>query len=470
MPEGSSLASDARPEDGDVNLDDSPNMRACLVSTDDEPGIFQRIYADIFTTTIRDLTEILKREFKREGPHRIRDLLLKKLYSKADECMLLKTFSQFEEGGARLTLERGSSCSINEIALKIEYQDNAECFNITKEKKSQDFIFDSSDGVQKCKLEICNAFGLEPTKFTLFRYDAFGAPGFAIRKEKAGWIKNNVSSGDVLALCSSDGLSADNKFHLSIHVTNTGYSDDCKFLGEIDVSKTLKLDDLREQIATMNHFQEQGRTVANECMRLRDLNPANRYFGRIHRDQDTKDSNKKTLQNIGIKNKGHIVVQVLDEPEQLDAQTNVLLLCRRQVEARTYSEKIPHKYTYSSADKYPTIQSLKASCREFFNLDSGEHIDLCKFIPWEFEWRFLDPNQMVEERMGKKGKKKQLVKAGNMDLRKFPHFLNDGDIIGVRIGAENPNKEDDFQTDADLIAKSEFNLIKDEQRAAAATA
>jgi hypothetical protein len=451
VPEGSSLASDARPADEDMNLDDSPNMRACLVSTDDEPGIFQRIYADIFTSTIHDLTEILKREFKREGPHRIRDLLLKKLYSKEDEGMLLKTFSQFEEGGARLTLERGSACSINEIALKIEHQDN-----VTKEKMSQDFIFNSEYIVQKCKSEICDAFGLEPAKFTLFRYDAFGAPGFAIRKEKAGWIKNNVSSGDVLALCSNDGLSADNKFHLSIHATNTGFSDDCKFLGEIDVSKTLKLDDLREQIATMNHFQERGRTVANECMRLRDLNPANRYFGRIHRDQE------KTLQNIGIKNKGHIVVQVLDEPEQLDAQTSVLLLCRRQVEARTYSEKIPHKYTYSSADKHPTIQSLKASCREFFNLASGEHIDLCKFIPWEFEWRFLDPNQMVEERMGKKGKKKQLVKAGNMDLRKFPHFLNDGDIIGVRIGAENTNQEDDFQTDADLIAKSEFNLINEQ--------
>jgi len=260
VPEGSSLASDARPADGDVNLDDreeySPNMRACLVSTDDEPGIFQRIHADIFTTTIHDLTEILKREFKREGPHRIRDLLLKKLYSKEDEGMLLKTFSQFEEGGARVTLERGSACSINEIALKIELQDN-----VTKENKSQDFIFNSEYSVQKCKSEICDALGLEPTKFTLFRYDAFGAPGFAIRKEKAGWFKNNVSSGDVLALCSNDGrvvklLSADNKFHLSIHVTNTGYSDDSKFLGEIDVSKTLKLDDLREQIATMNHFQE----------------------------------------------------------------------------------------------------------------------------------------------------------------------------------------------------------------------
>ena len=51
---------------------------------------------------------------------------------------------------------------------------------------------------------------------------------------------------------------------------------------------------------------------------------------------------------------------------------------------------------------------------------------------------------MVEERSGKKGKKKQLVKASGMDLRKFPHFLQDGDIIGVRIGKEDIEKTDDF--------------------------
>ena len=77
---------------------------------------------------------------------------------------------------------------------------------------------------------------------------------------------------------------------------------------------------------------------------------------------------------------------------------------------------------------------------------------------------------MVEERSGKKGKKKQLVKANGMDLRKYPHFLQDGDIIGVRIGAEDPEHTDDFQTDEDLIRKADFNLLKDRERAALAEA
>lgn len=96
-----------------------------------------------------------------------------------------------------------------------------------------------------------------------------------------------------------------------------------------------------------------------------------------------------------------------------------------------------------------------------YGLSEGEHIDLCKFITFEFEWRLIDPNQMVEERNGKK--KKQLVRASNIDLRKYPHFLGDGDIIGVRLGSEDPTKTDDLQTDADIIAKADFNLLKEKQ-------
>jgi hypothetical protein len=55
------------------------------------------------------------------------------------------------------------------------------------------------------------------------------------------------------------------------------------------------------------------------------------------------------------------------------------------------------------------------------------------------------------------------VKAGNIDLRLYPWFLADGDIIGVRIERDNTDAQDDFQTDADLIAKADFNLIKEQK-------
>lgn len=37
-------------------------------------------------------------------------------------------------------------------------------------------------------------------------------------------------------------------------------------------------------------------------------------------------------------------------------------------------------------------------------------------------------------------------------------MLKDGDIIGVRVESENVDNSDDFQTEADLIAKSEFEV------------
>lgn len=46
-------------------------------------------------------------------------------------------------------------------------------------------------------------------------------------------------------------------------------------------------------------------------------------------------------------------------------------------------------------------------------------------------------------------------------MRKYPWWLSDGDIIGVRIERENVNKDDDFQCDADFEAKAEFNYKRD---------
>ena len=51
----------------------------------------------------------------------------------------------------------------------------------------------------------------------------------------------------------------------------------------------------------------------------------------------------------------------------------------------------------------------------------------------------------VREKVGKKKKQEQLTKAGNVDLRKYPFFLSDGDIVGVRLERDNTGEEkDDF--------------------------
>ena len=67
------------------------------------------------------------------------------------------------------------------------------------------------------------------------------------------------------------------------------------------------MNDLKYIILLMDYFKERQPPV--ECLRVREkLN--NQFFGKIYRD----DGNK-SLKNLGIKNKGQLVVQLLDEPE-----------------------------------------------------------------------------------------------------------------------------------------------------------
>lgn len=55
-------------------------------------------------------------------------------------------------------------------------------------------------------------------------------------------------------------------------------------------------------------------------------------------------------------------------------------------------------------EKILNLQILKQNCRKAFGLKENEHIELCKYIPHEFEWKHIDPNINVEERSGKKSK------------------------------------------------------------------
>ena len=125
-PEGSSLVEKselrAQMQIGQ-DFEENPNIRVCIVNCDKDLSMFERVPVDIFSNTIGDLTELLKKEFGVEGPHRIRNLERDRLYAKEEIGMMLKNFDQFTEGGSRLTLETGEYCSITEVAVKILYED-----------------------------------------------------------------------------------------------------------------------------------------------------------------------------------------------------------------------------------------------------------------------------------------------------------------------------------------------------------
>ena len=82
-----------------------------------------------------------------------------------------------------------------------------------------------------------------------------------------------------------------------------------------------------------------------------------------------------------------------------------------------------------------------------FAIEDSEEITICKFIRHEFEWKLIDPEEKFEETIGKKKKKKMIIKGVDLDLRKYPFFLQDGDMIGVKLNSNDPTGTDDLQTD-----------------------
>ena len=81
--------------------------------------------------------------------------------------------------------------------------------NKDKDPPEKHFSFKNELSVGQCKTEICEAFditGDDINNHTLFRLDGFGDPAFAVKKEKAGFAKNNISSGDTLALKNNNDL------------------------------------------------------------------------------------------------------------------------------------------------------------------------------------------------------------------------------------------------------------------------
>ena len=83
---------------------------------------------------------------------------------------------------------------------------------------------------------------------------------------------------------------------------------------------------------------------------------------------------------------------------------------------------------------------------------------ICKHVPHQFEWKVLDPEELVTV----KQKKKSITqRAGDLELSKPPILLRDGDHIGVLVDG---SASDDLQTEADRDAAEVFRVQKEQQQ------
>jgi len=239
-----------------------------------------------------------------------------------------------------------------------------------------------------------------------------------------------------------------------VHLTFNGLSEETTYLGDVNINREFTLQDLREIIWDLPSFETARREasltipdvaskwVSPDQLRVR-TRQSSYFFGRILREV------KKPLKQQNVQNMTQIVVQPLEEIEELDPKTFILLICRRDVQTRTYGPKTEFKFTFPG--KFPRFEDLEMACRVWAATDLP--ISIAKYVPTKFKWAHIDPEEEVVEKR-KKGKEiRYKVKDG--DLKKMPVLLKDGDILGVRV-EEGLAEVDDFQTEEDKEAYERY--------------
>ena len=140
-------------------------------------------------------------------------------------------------------------------------------------------------------------------------------------------------------------------------------------------------------------------------------------------------------------------MQVLDEPEILDKNAQVLLFSLRDPESRLYGQ------TKTAVFSGKTAKELKDVAKTLYTGDEGFSLELAKYFSANvkdvcdaFTWLWINEEQEV-----KGGKKKE--KIGTLPLRQKPFQLKEGDHIGVQF--TSGEKEMDWDTELDALKREE---------------
>lgn len=183
--------------------------------------------------------------------------------------------------------------------------------------------------------------------------------------------KSNVTTGDLLILKSEKDLAPDEKLRLSIHMTSTGLSEDSKFLEDIDVFREFTLNDLKQilmDLPTLTKLVGNDGVKSEAHMRIREKTFSG-FFGRILRE------NNKTLKQLNVKDHSSLVLQILNEPEVLEANTFVIFFARRDITTQTYVQTKEVKFSGTR------IKDLKKTAREVFEIAEEMQVELAKHVP-----------------------------------------------------------------------------------------
>lgn len=427
--------------------------------------------------TLEELLQNVKLRFgiEKESKWRLRRLAENEEFYQEEQKLSLNQLG-FGEGGTRIRIEKGEAPS----------QGN---FNVRVKVRSKD-EFDGKIVQVQCSFDKTFSFlkekaremlGFKPdAQLRLFLTDWTEEPVNSITSEQEKRMLRalNIKSGSTVVLSDSEFTIDKDYFFIQVYLTLTGFPSEFQPLSILKIIRTATLKEFKAQVSQTpifrDHFPDFKEATETPRMRLREMKK-NFSFGDILKGEETQ-----LLKSFNLTNATQIVAQVMDKPE-LIPNDDILLYLR----VRNPAKKIYGDYTEFSfhGKGEPTIEDLKdAICQEMkekLGVNSKEEFLLVKYYSYEFKWKSLEAFGAKEEKKeasehkdqpseskepsgkGKKGKKTQ--KKIETNLKKPPYLLRDGDVVGVALAKDDPEKKDDFQTEEDekvTITKSKINKFQ----------
>eukprot|EP00118_Oscarella_pearsei_P009998 m.59163 g.59163 ORF g.59163 m.59163 type:complete len:365 (+) comp34874_c0_seq1:2773-3867(+) len=230
----------------------------------------------------------------------------------------------------------------------------------------------------------------------------------------------------------------------------TGDSSRFVFLGEVEISKTSTLADLKTRVSSLPQMADYE-IPTMDFMRLRELTE-NLEPGRVFRRMNQSLSHHKMTSSMKV------VCTVLNHEESQNQSAILLTVKQKLASEQSYG---PSLEVVFDATSIPTPDSLKKCISDALKLPADSLV-IAKHFPQKFEWTIIAQESNVVR--GKaKGKKKGAPGAKKINLRHSPYFLRDGDAIGV-LFSDRPVQNADFSTPEDDAGRATLLVLEEEKR------
>jgi hypothetical protein len=142
---------------------------------DSDKSTFDRYQINI-DWTLQELTDYLLTERGLSPPYKLRNLTTSRLFVREELDTKMRSYPDFEIGGARVQLEYGRYPSMSEMVVLVSMKG--------KESIYEPFYVPTNATVKDLKTLVCKEFeNLDETKHTLYRVNYLEEPVFPLRRD-----------------------------------------------------------------------------------------------------------------------------------------------------------------------------------------------------------------------------------------------------------------------------------------------